>query len=154
MSKSKNRRKKGPPLSLEETVKLFGAKSPVPLGHISPDPLTVHVLATQVGRRLVSQGGRPTDKSWDVTRKVPMKSATWDECKRRAEALGEEGRRVAAGQVAAMALEIGLRRLDLQPPRRGSAALALPSGIDYEPEPDSKEEAEELCAAVEAGGVW
>lgn len=150
MSKNDDRK----PLSLEETVELLGAEEPQDLGPVQLHPLGMKALATQMAKRLVSKGGRPTDETWDIARKVPMKSVTWEDCGNRAEKLREYGTRVAAGQVAAIYLELGLRvvsRMSLRGrPNRGIAVRHA----HYEFHEESEKEAEVLCEVINEGGLW
>ncbi len=45
-------KKKGRPLSIEETVELFGAEPPEDIGDVQMDPISLGVLATKMGRKL------------------------------------------------------------------------------------------------------
>ena len=96
------------PLSIEEAADLLGAERGVDVGPVRMDPISMRAIATRIAKRLASTGGRPTDASWEIKRKVPMKRSTWDELQRLSDRLAEENVRVAAGQVAAIALERGL----------------------------------------------
>src|SRR5439155_23543519 len=66
------------------------------------------IIASIVRKRLVSRGGRPSDPAWTISRKVPMRSETWEQLDRLARKLQKQNIRVSAGQVAAIALERGL----------------------------------------------
>lgn len=100
------RRKK--PLSLEESAALLGADAQERVGEVHLDPISMRVMATRIGERLASSGGRPTDSSWEISRKVPMKAVTWERLRELASTLAERNVRVAPGQLAAIALERGL----------------------------------------------
>jgi len=108
MSDSEDKR----PLSREETADVLGSEPPEEVEPLSLDPLGLKAIATRVGDRLISRGGRPTDASWDDRHKVPMSRETWEELRRIAKALNGRGLRVAPGQLAGMALEAGLSSLD------------------------------------------
>jgi hypothetical protein len=95
-------------LSLEETAALLGAEAPKPIGNVRLDPISMRAVATRIGKRLASSGGRPTDSSWEISRKVPMKAVTWERLRDLAKSLAEQNVRVAPGQLAAIALERGL----------------------------------------------
>ena len=71
----------------------------------------LELLAAEVGARLRSTGGRPTDQSWAVTRQVPFSVDTWARLGRLANDLSARGRRIAPTQVAAMLVEDGLKQL-------------------------------------------
>jgi len=150
MSKNDDRR----PLSLEETVELLGAEAPQNLGPVQLHPLGMKALATQMAKRLVSKGGRPTDETWDIARKVPMKSVTWEDCRNRAEKLREYGTRVAAGQVAAIYLELGLRVVSRRSLRGRPKREVVVRHAGYQFLEGSEKEAELLCAAINAEGLW
>lgn len=150
MNKEKNKK----PLSLEETVEILGADRVEDIGLVSPDPIGMKALATKIGQRLASRGGRPTDPAWDIYRKVPMRSATWDECNAKAKMFNEEGLHLAAGQVAAFALEIGLDELGPGHAKRSIVVARSRRLVRFEFRPEIVEEAERLCTAIEDGGLW
>lgn len=96
------------PLTPDEIAKLLGADEYEYIGDISMDPISLLGFAHAIGQRMQSQGGRPTDRSWEISRKIPMKKETWAKLEELSDALGEQKVRVAAGQLAAIALERGL----------------------------------------------
>ena len=152
MSKREDKNRK--PLTLEETVRLFGSEQPVDLGPVQLDPLGMQFLATRVGELLKRGQGRPTDKSWDISRKIPMKQETWDALKQIAEQIGGGELRVAAGQMGAYALEIGVESLRHRPssferPKFDSFAPLL----TLFPE-EIQAEAKKLAPIIRAKAIW
>ena len=150
-----NEKHKGKRLSMEEGAALLGAEQPEAISNVFLDPIGMRAIATRIGQRLVSKGGRPTDASWDVQRKVPMKAATWDRLKELAGKLAERGHlRVAPGQLAACALERGLPHLTEIDERD----LASVSGEDGDQRfgfhEESKEEAGVLCGVIAEERFW
>jgi len=150
---SKKNKDKDKPISLDETVELLGANPPEDIGTVQLDPLGISALAESIARRLSSKGGRPTDRSWEISRKVPMKRETWVRLKERAAAFRKVGKRVAAGQLAAIILEDGIRLYD-------SGSMPRPRierpthGSSYPFPEETQEDAQNICSAVEAGGLW
>ncbi len=147
---SKNEKKK--PLSLEETMKLFGARPVGELGSPSPDPLGLQLFASEIAQRFASQRGRPTDRSWTLIRKVPMKQSTWDSLNATAQSLKANGVVAAAGQIAAIALECGLRQID-----RESLRSKVSEGVQRARRPipeQTRAEARRICPAVREHGLW
>jgi hypothetical protein len=106
--KRKKSRKLGS-LSLAETQNLLGSGKPISIGKLPTDPLGMRMTASILRERLVSRGGRPSDPTWTIVRKVPMRPDTWAELDRCAKELQQENVRVSAGQIAAVALERGLQ---------------------------------------------
>ena len=71
------------------------------------------VLALR-SRLMPSQGkrpGRPSDPTWDRSRKVPMSSETERKLKRLAEEASQTGRRISPMQLAAQLLESAVSQL-------------------------------------------
>jgi len=102
------RSRKNRALSTADTQRLLGSETPIPAGKLPIDPIGMGMIASILRKRLVSRGGRPSDPAWTISRKVPMRSETWEELDRLARKLQEQNIRVSAGQVAAIALERGL----------------------------------------------
>jgi hypothetical protein len=98
-------------IGTEEGAALLGAEQPEDIGDIASDPVKMKIVFETIARRLMSKGGRPTDPSWNISRKVPMKNETWERLKHLSEALGKGKVRVAPGQLAAIAIERGLPSL-------------------------------------------
>lgn len=86
-----------------------------PIDGVLHGPAGAARLAAIMSARLQpSQGkgtGRPTDPSWTLSRKVPMKEETLKQLRELAESLSGEGRKVSPMQVAAQLLERGLEQL-------------------------------------------
>src|SRR5438445_1192446 len=102
------RSRKSSALSTADTQRLLGSETPIPVGKLPIDPIGMGIIASIVRKRLVSRGGRPSDPAWTISRKVPMRSETWEQLDRLARKLQKQNIRVSAGQVAAIALERGL----------------------------------------------
>jgi predicted nucleic acid-binding protein len=142
------------PLSIEETAELLGAEICGDVGPIASDPIGLKLLAARVAARLVSKGGRPSDESWRVVRKVPMKEETWAALQAISERLAEEGIRVSPGQLAAMALEEGLPLLESKT-RRKQAKTPQGSGQSaYIFSKESRDEAARLYSVREHEEFW
>lgn len=71
-------------------------------------------LRADVVGRIRSQGGRPTDPSWEISRQVPFSSTTWQHLKLIADAIGKGGPKVAPAQIAALLIERALRKLEVE----------------------------------------
>ena len=100
--------RKSKALSAADTQRLLGSEAPIAIGRLPLDPIGMKAIATIVRERLVSQGGRPSDPAWTISRKVPMRPKTWRRLEQLADSLREQDVRVSPGQVAAIALERGL----------------------------------------------
>jgi hypothetical protein len=143
-------------LSLEEGLALLGAEQPEEIGEVSLDPIGLHILAAMIGQRLASRGGRPTDVSWEIHRKVPMKRQTWDQLNEMAAALAAQDVRVAPGQLAAVALERGVSNLT-QDRNKTKAAVVGMREIQftrYKFRDETEEEARELVGAIGNRRFW
>lgn len=146
-----DKKKQGKKLSLEETAELLGAEQPEDIGPVHLDPLGMQFLAARVAKRLMSGRGRPTDPSWDIVRKVPMKKETW-------EFLTELSRRltstVAPGQMAAIALERGVEGLKHEATRIPESVEDIPYSPSYSFAQESLEEAELLYGVISEKRFW
>jgi len=146
---------KGKRLTLDEGMAILGAEQPERITNIRLDPISLRVIASRIGERLVSKGGRPTDSSWELDRKVPMRVATWSRLKQLAGALSKQQVRVAPGQLAAVALERGLPTLTSADLGQEVAAMARTSIFAaYQPDPESEKEARQLCEVISERGLW
>ena len=141
-------------LSWEEGAELLGAEAPEDIGQVRLDPIGMRVMASRIGKRLVSKGGRPTDASWSVSRKVPMKQATWDKLKEMARSFADQDVHVSPGQVAAFALELGLPELVQEAEAQPVAAVRESGFACYEFDEESKDEAKILCGVIDEEGLW
>lgn len=150
-----NEKKKKPKvLTLDETVELLGAERPQNIGPIQMNPLGMQVLAARVAQRLAGKRGRPTDKTWDISRKIPMKTATWESF----QCIAKEARpeaRPAAGQIAAIALEKGLRQIREENKASANKPIAARSKrTTLDIDEQSQEEAKVLCPVIAEGSLW
>jgi hypothetical protein len=99
--------------SFEDRVKhALGAQRVIPLeGLPSQGPLDLLQMREEVGRRLRSSGGRPTDPEWALRRLVPFKQQGWQQLERLAKACSDQGQAVSPSQLAAILIERGLEDL-------------------------------------------
>ena len=143
-------------LSLKETIDLLGAEEALHLGHFSLDPIGLTNMATQIGKRLVSKGGRPTDSSWEISRKVPMKKGAWRTCEEISEALRSHDVRIAPGQVAAFVLEGGLAAIKKDKFENviSTMPISVLSTKQYTFCEESIDEAKELCGVINEESFW
>jgi hypothetical protein len=141
-------------LSLEEGMALLGAEEAEEIGEVSLDPIGLHVLAAMIGQRLASRGGRPTDTSWEMYRKIPMKTETWRQLNKLADAFGKEKVRVAPGQLAAIALEQGLSTLRHEKRENTVAAVRKIRFASYKFDGETEEEASVLAGAISNERFW
>ena len=141
-------------LSLEETVEILGAEPPEDVGPVQLHPIGMQVLATRIGARLVSKGGRPTDESLQLSRKIRMKESTWKRLKEIAESVTGRQVRVAPGQVAAVAMERGVAHLLKEARDVSTSVRGLGGSVEYEFHEESRAEAENLSAAISKEGMW
>ncbi|PCJ57006.1 MAG: hypothetical protein COA73_11305 [Candidatus Hydrogenedentota bacterium] len=141
-------------LTLQETVELFGAEEPVDIGGVSLDPLGMQFIASRVARHLTKGRGRPTDKSWTIVRKIPMKEETWIALESIATELKEHDIRIATGQMGALALEIGVENF-----RVGTNAVdgraGIPQAAVFASYPvEIQVESEKLASAALEESIW
>ncbi len=96
-------------------AKGMGGRVGEPIEGIVHGPVGAARLAAIMSERLrPSQGkgtGRPTDPSWSLSRKVPMREETLIQLRELAKSLSGEGRKVSPMQVAAQLLERGLEQV-------------------------------------------
>ena len=96
----------------KRVTKALGAERSFPLdGLPSQGPLDLLQLQAELGRRLRSSGGRPTDPEWSVRRVIPFKKEGWRELERLAERCRDHGQTVSPSQLAALLIERGLKDL-------------------------------------------
>ena len=141
-------------LSMEEGAALLGAEQPETINNIRMDPIGMMVLATQIAKRLVSQGGRPTDASWNISRKIPMKETTWKDLEELAEISRQQDKRVATGQIAAIALEMGLEGLKRKEKKENVFGELGTRYTGYKFHEESDEEAVNLCGTIREERFW
>ncbi len=107
-------------------AKALGAQHSFPLGGLpSQGPLDLLQLRAELGRRLRSSGGRPTDPEWTLRRVIPFKEKGWHDLEQLATRCSQEGQTVSPSQLAALLIERGLQDLIRSQAKR---ARAKPSG--------------------------
>ena len=95
-----------------QIAQALGASRAVPLqGVPAGGPLDLLQLRADAARRLRSSGGRPTDPHWDVHRLIPFSDGYWRQLEELAGRLSADGKKVSAGQLAAMLIESALDSL-------------------------------------------
>jgi len=99
-------------LDPNEVGKALGASRRFKVQNRPRGPVGAAALAQEVQARLVSRGGRPSDSAPTLRRLVPIRKSVWDDLQRRADLLSASGRKVSAGQLAAILLERGLQGLN------------------------------------------
>ncbi|MEM7355830.1 MAG: hypothetical protein AAF657_33750 [Acidobacteriota bacterium] len=96
----------------ERVTKGLGAQRSFPLdGLPSQGPLDLLELRAELGHRLKSSGGRPTDPAWSVRRVIPFKKEGWAQLEQLAEHCRDSGQTVSPSQLAALLIERGLKDL-------------------------------------------
>lgn len=141
-------------LSIEEARRLLGAEAPIAVPGFPGDFLGLKGLASITRSRLISRGGRPSDPTWTVSRKVPMKAETWERLDRYARKLQEQEIRISAGQVAAFALERGL---EITIDTRESTQQLRPietTSIAYEFSSEARSSARQMKQPMSQYGIW
>lgn len=99
------------PFDEKHIQKALGASRVVPVKAPSQGPLDLLELKADLGRRLKSAGGRPSDPEWSIRRLVPFKEDKWNELEGFARQWSEDGQKVSPSQLAAVLIEEGLARL-------------------------------------------
>jgi len=90
----------------------LGAQRSFPIdGLPSQGPLDLIQLRDELGHRLRSSGGRPTDPEWTLRRVIPFKEKGWRDLEQLAARCSDEGQTVSPSQLAALLIERGLRDL-------------------------------------------
>lgn len=90
----------------------LGAGEAIPLASApSQGPLDLLQLRAELGGRLQSSGGRPSDPEWSIRRLVPFKKNAWEKLELLAEQCRSTGQSVSPSQLAALLIERGLQRL-------------------------------------------
>lgn len=141
------------PLGPDETTRLLGAEVSEPISVRSLEPFALRALAASVGKRLARERGRPTDKSWEISRKIPMKKATWEKLSSLSSQLVSEDIRVAPGQLAAVALESGIPIM-IRMICTGGAPIARRELDCSEFTDDEQDEARALCVVANNESFW
>jgi hypothetical protein len=113
----------------------LGSSGAIDIGHVDLTPGGLVQLAVDFNQRLRSSGGRPTDPSWTVSRRIPFSSDTWEALNVIANKLSSDDRKISPAQVAARlverSVETGAEALD----RAAERAFAGRPGAD----PDNKD---------------
>jgi DNA-binding transcriptional MerR regulator len=104
----------GEPDKTEELANALGAARVVDVERRVGGPLDLLALREEIGTRLRSSGGRPTDPAWTVARQVPFKRESWDQLQELADQVGTSQRRVGAAQLAAILVEYGLEEVQTE----------------------------------------
>jgi hypothetical protein len=141
-------------LSFEDTLELLGARAVDGVSPPALDPLGLQLFASQIAQRLASKGGRPTDSSWELSRKVPMKRATWERLNELSRRVKGEGAHAAPGQIAALALERGLDAIEREGLSRPGSCRSSEAGSGLSFSEKILDEAREIYGAIEKGGLW
>lgn len=100
-------------LTIDEVAAALGATQVTrawPQPEVSPSGLLQ--LASHLQDRLKSTGGRPSDPTWTLSRRVPFTPQTWKSLQTLAEQLGKQGRSIAPAQLAATLVEERVAELD------------------------------------------
>ena len=96
----------------KRVAEALGAQRSLPLdGLPSRGPLDLLQLRAELGRRLRSSGGRPTDPEWTLRRIIPFQEQGWRDLERVAARCSQEGQDVSPSQLAALLIECGLQDL-------------------------------------------
>ncbi len=107
----KKTRKAGEPADVSKVGEALGASRSFTVTSEPHGPFGVIALAREVRDRLVSTGGRPSDRAPTIRRLVAIRVPVWKDLQRRAARLSASGRSVSAGQLAAILLEKSLEAL-------------------------------------------
>lgn len=106
----------------KRVAQALGAQRSIPVdGLPSQGPLDLLQLRAELGRRLRSSGGRPTDPEWTVRRVIPFKEKGWRDLERLAARCSHEGQTVSPSQLAALMIERCLQDLLREQARRTKA---------------------------------
>jgi len=135
-------------LSVAETQRLLGSERPISIGKVPTDPIGMRTIASIVRERLVSRGGRPSDPTWTIVKKVPMRPETWKEFRRCAHELQRQKIRVSAGQLAAISLERGLQIAMCHD------EVEQPTRSEHTVSPDAVQKARQAHSAIEQCGYF
>ncbi|MBD3267344.1 hypothetical protein GF373_11810 [bacterium] len=149
-----NKKAKDKILTPQEFAEGLGGEKVGEIPNFSIDPIGLKFMATHIGKRLSSQGGRPTDPSWKTIRKVPMKNETWKRLETIAEAYKEHAVSIAPGQLAGIALEYGLPQLTEQDEAPRALLENCLSQSTYTFPEHEMQEARELTSVAKQSGIW
>lgn len=92
----------------EELALALGARREGMRSRPARGPLDVVALRDELGRRLRSTGGRPTDPALALSRQVRFSEVTWERLRSMADEIAIGGPRVGPAQVAALLVESSL----------------------------------------------
>ena len=85
---------------IDRVGKALGATKQMSLRTRASGPMELLQLGEEIGARLISRGGRPSDPKWNVRRVIPLKEESWNFLRQQSGKL-----RVSPGHLAAMLLE-------------------------------------------------
>lgn len=88
------------PKKIDRVGKILGATKQMSLKTRASGPLELIRLREEIGARLSSRGGRPSDPKWNLRRVIPLKEETWKFLRQQSGKL-----RVSPGHLAAILLE-------------------------------------------------
>lgn len=77
-------------------------------------PLDVLALREEIGERIRSTGGRPTDPEWTIQRQVPFRPETWQQLQQMADDLRATGASASPAQLAALFIERAVKAISLE----------------------------------------
>lgn len=89
--------------NLDRVGKALGATRQLSLKTHAAGPLKCIQLQEEIGARLSSRGGRPSEPEWNLRRVIPFMKSSWDFLQQTSGKL-----RVNPGHLAAMLLERGI----------------------------------------------
>ena len=85
---------------IDRIGKALGATKQMSVKTRASGPMELLRLGEEIGARLTSRGGRPSDPKWNVRRVIPLKEESWNYLQQQSGKL-----RVSPGHLAAMLLE-------------------------------------------------
>jgi len=91
---------------IDRVGKSLGATRQVSLKTRASGPLELVRLREEIGVRLSSRGGRPSDPTWNLRRVIPLKEESWNFLRQQSGKL-----RVSPGHLAAILLEREIAQL-------------------------------------------
>jgi hypothetical protein len=91
---------------IDRVGKTLGATRQMSLKTRPSGPLELMRLQEEIGARLISRGGRPSDPKWNLRRVIPLKEESWNFLRQQSGKL-----RVSPGHLAAILLEREIAQL-------------------------------------------
>jgi hypothetical protein len=77
---------------IDHIGKALGATRQISVGSRASGPLELLQLGEEIGARLSSKGGRPSDPKWNVRRVIPLKEESWNYLRQQTGNLRDEPR--------------------------------------------------------------